>query len=323
MNSISSALSSRFRFVSSTALILVVIIHSKFIMSRWDGYINQCSIEGKLSWMIQFLLSENIARIAVPIFFFISGYFIAQNYDGSLEAYKYKIKKRIYSLLIPYLTFCFLWFIPYWIEDNTLSLLSAFIHPIPYQFWFIQHLMILSLSFGLIYKLKEYKYIILAIILILFLFSPHRWGGFQESLLFYTSGIYFSDIRYLKLKKLPLFFLIIAVTMVILGVVIGNNILIHHIMVLTGSMAVIFWIFSSSRSIKLIIPSGMAFFIFACHEPLLSILKTTSLQYGLGFYSTLLLYFTLPVITIFICAFLYKILNVLNQEILRIMVGNR
>lgn len=323
MNSIDNALSSRFRLVSSVALISVIIIHSKFIMSRWEDLINTQIPGSKASWFIQFLLSENIARIAVPVFFFISGFFIAQNYDQSFGAYKNKIIKRIKSLLIPYLSFCILWFIPYRIHDNSISILNAIIHPVPYQFWFIQHLMILSLSFGILYWLKQFKYIILPILLFLYLTSEQRWGGFEESLLFYMMGICFSNIRIIQLKQLPLIFLMLTVTLILSGFIFEGNILIHHLMVLCGTLSVIFWLFSSSIIIKSVISPGLAFFIFACHEPTLSILKTVTLQSGLNNCNTLLLYFTLPAITIFLCISLYKITTKLTPGLLRIITGNR
>lgn len=57
---------------------------------------------------------EMMGRIAVPLFFIISGYLFFQKFDGSFGAYKSKIKKRFSSLLIPYILWNLLAFFFYW-----------------------------------------------------------------------------------------------------------------------------------------------------------------------------------------------------------------
>lgn len=56
---------------------------------------------------------EMIGRITVPLFFIISGYLFFQKFDGSLEAYKSKLKKRCSSLIVPYLLWNLLAFLFY------------------------------------------------------------------------------------------------------------------------------------------------------------------------------------------------------------------
>lgn len=49
------------------------------------------------------LTINTIAQVAVPCFFVIAGYFFVGNKPFTLEMYKVKLKKRVVTLLIPYL----------------------------------------------------------------------------------------------------------------------------------------------------------------------------------------------------------------------------
>lgn len=314
-------LSSRFRLVSSLSLIGVVIIHSKFIMSRWDKWVDASSLMGTVSWNIQYIISENIARIAVPLFFFISGYFIAIDYDSSLNGIKKKLTKRFKTLLVPYLLFCIIWFVPYWLMDHSLSLINAIIYPVPYQFWFLQHLMILSLGFWVIYYLRKWKWITLTILCCMYIFSKNRWGGFEESLLFYSLGIFLSSVRASKYKWLVFPGLILTTLFVAICYFDRGNMILHHMMVLCGSLTVIFWIFSSTQTYKTLLPAGVAFFVYACHEPILSSLKTLTLNLNIDRSETLVLYLVLPIVTICICILSYTILNRFFPKAINLLIG--
>lgn len=128
------------------------------------------------------LFSQLIGRIAVPLFFFISGFLFFLNVDFRKNAYKTKVYSRIFTLLIPYLfwNIAFLIFhyiashlpgLSVWFKEATYTLdyfLSALwgqvndeknmTFPIAYQFWFIRDLMLVVLMTPLIYYfLKKFK----------------------------------------------------------------------------------------------------------------------------------------------------------------------
>ena len=95
---------------------------------------------------ISYLFSGIFAHIAVPLFFFISGFlFFYKTEAFTKEVYAKKLKKRVHTLLIPYI---------FW-------------NPICYQFWFLRDLMVVMLFSPLVYwlikKLKQYAVIILGI----------------------------------------------------------------------------------------------------------------------------------------------------------------
>lgn len=83
---------------------MVVIIHCKinektWIMPEWDNITGP-----EILTAIQILFSNIICGIAVPIFFILSGYFFFyRTKNFTKEIYYTKIKKRIYTLFIPYI----------------------------------------------------------------------------------------------------------------------------------------------------------------------------------------------------------------------------
>lgn len=113
-------------------------------------------------WLQEFLTNA-IARVAVPFFALSSGIFFFLRYVG-LSSYFRNIKKRISTLLIPYLIATSVIFIFYYVhfvfykgnlyEITVQALLSdIFLRPISVQFWFLRDLMTLIVFSPFIYWL--------------------------------------------------------------------------------------------------------------------------------------------------------------------------
>lgn len=62
---------------------------------------------------------EMFGRITVPLFFIISSYLFFQNFDGSIQSYLIKFKKRVTSLIFPYILWNLLAFLFYWMRGET------------------------------------------------------------------------------------------------------------------------------------------------------------------------------------------------------------
>jgi len=60
---------------------------------------------GTLAWWMRQIVSGGFCRIAMPFFFFVSGYFLAQHMDEG-NWYRNEMFKRVRTLLVPYLIFC-------------------------------------------------------------------------------------------------------------------------------------------------------------------------------------------------------------------------
>ena len=95
-------LSKKLKALSLAAIVLVVFIHSyneevKFASGE---------LEGDTSYWVLFVesfFSKGIARIAAPLFFAISGYLLFVSYDFTVSGVVHKFKRRLKSLVIPYL----------------------------------------------------------------------------------------------------------------------------------------------------------------------------------------------------------------------------
>lgn len=60
---------------------------------------------GTMAWWTRQLIGGGLCRIAVPFFFFTSGFLLAQQM-GKRGWYKRELRKRVKSLLVPYFSFC-------------------------------------------------------------------------------------------------------------------------------------------------------------------------------------------------------------------------
>lgn len=142
---------------------------------------------------ISYILSLCIGQIGVPLFFTISGYLYFIKYNNTFQSYQSKCKKRVKSLLVPYLFWnCFMILLYYTLQniptlDSFFSgankeisnyTIENFIRafwdcnnwnngngmPILQPYWYIRNLIILSLLSPIIYiciqKFKWYTFII-------------------------------------------------------------------------------------------------------------------------------------------------------------------
>ncbi len=145
-------ISNKIKNVSLFMTFFVVLLHSNNLESAKD-VISANSI-------IQNFIGQGIVRIAVPVFFLISGYLFFYNFTPTMEKWKYKFKSRFHSLFIPYVIWCTGWLVILYlvelvpagralfsdriITDYTLKELfvNTYVYPLPYQFWYIRSLML-------------------------------------------------------------------------------------------------------------------------------------------------------------------------------------
>ena len=173
---------------------------------------------------IDYLISENIARIAVPLFFFISGFlFFKSTHTFDKSIYISKIRKRINTLVVPYILWNLIILIPiiakqllvyytgastekgmFIVEDAWINWLRCFwdwkrdtdfSYPINYPLWFIRDLIVMSAFSPFIYylirKLEVFFILFLSIIWLLNLW-PNITGFSITALFFFSFGAYWS-----------------------------------------------------------------------------------------------------------------------------------
>ncbi|MFK7775644.1 MAG: acyltransferase family protein [Saprospiraceae bacterium] len=328
-------LSLKLKVVSFFAIILVVFLHSYDLVIKVDAG-NVLSLSKGYCTFIQEFISQGITRVAVPIFFAISGYLFFLGLKGSLPEFKKKMKKRVKTLFLPYLLWSILGILLYLVLQSlpvvqnyfTRKLISEysvkelldtiFLNPIPYQFWFIRDLIILTiLSPILFWLLRYFKIWLVSLLLVLWFYNFDLIIMANEALLFFVIGGHLAlhqqnwILQHFSSKKAIILFLswlsiiLVKTTMTHFdfSTLMVTNI-IHKIGILIGVLAV--WGMYDfivkklkTKDSKYSFLFSFTFFIYAFHEPILTILKK-------GFYSILgqgemisiIIYFTAPTIAI-------------------------
>lgn len=338
---ISTQVSRKFRLISTYSMVAVVFIHAKFIMSRWDACMNTDTAMGKISDIVQFSISEQICRLAVPLFFLISGFFMAYHNDGSFKQYLSKVRDRVKSLLVPYLLFSIIWLVisilAGRIELNNIRdfIIHSFVSPVPFQFWFLQHLMVLVLvSVLLYYLIKRFGFLMIAVFGVIYLLDSDIHGGIAESVFYYSLGICLCIkpffVKYGKAFAFAFFALFITCAVVRFlefDLEYGIYCVVSKSMIFCGVCWFIWWILENKCSFDapkwLTIGSSTSFFIFCTHEPMLSFLKSIFLHIFSTQYEIFIGYLFLPLLTISLCLIADYLVKKMNINVYGILTGGR
>jgi len=197
--------------------LLVVFIHSYTFYENVEN----------VHWILQKTISDNISRIAVPLFFTISGFFLFLKYENSWDNYITLVRKKIRTLVVPY----FLWSVTTFIlmfliqsvyphvnqeliidktvRENILSILLGENTVL----WFIRILFIMTMLAPLIKIVISHKYLYIPVLFILFAldFSDigfNFWFLKLDSLLFFIIGGVISQNSYLLDKRINIYLLL-------------------------------------------------------------------------------------------------------------------
>lgn len=230
-------LSIKITIISFLLLLGVVLAHST------NADYNQENTD--LSWYLQQLYLDKLSNIIVPTFFFISGFLFFLSFRNkeivNFGDFKDKIKKRIRTLLIPYLFWCALWFffiyiiqfVPFLAKNSELPLhkmtiieqvYNLYLEPINYPFWFIRELILYIIISPILYAIIKYgKWVSLIFLFVMALFSSSVFSILNISLLKYLMLFFFLAGAYaainsveLKLKVKPKFVYIMLFSWVLL-----------------------------------------------------------------------------------------------------------
>jgi surface polysaccharide O-acyltransferase-like enzyme len=336
-------------------MIMVVFLHSYNLDNKQGSQL--VFFEKDYNWLIQNFISYGITRIAVPLFFLISGFLFVYSSSFSLQDYKVKVAKRFKTLFIPYLFWTLFGSLLYFIMQSVpqsqgfftkklikdydfIEWLNAiFIEPIPYQLWFLKDLIVMVLISPLIiFAVKKLRMLFLAIIFIFWMLNQDSIFLTSEALLFFSTGIYLSLFRpksiELKSKKTYLMlciWIVILTLKTILSLFIANVFLesiLLKVSILVGIIA--FWWFLDGITIRLgrnkVFLSGMtfSFFIYLFHEPLLTIVKKALFAaLSVNSLTSLAVYLVAPVLTILICVLVGFVFKSRLNFMYKLTTGNR
>lgn len=276
---ITEQMSKQLSILKIISIIMVVFIHANITVHLNANIYWEESISLDI---FKYLISENISRVAVPMFFFISSVLLYKKEFSYID----NLKKKIKTLMIPYILCNTIWIIIFLILQN-LSFTSVYftsannlilnwdlvewfnryfyfningstiMYPFVFPLWFIRDLFIMNIL-SLIIKFLVDKLKFLFLIIILFVWCGNIWIPNEynliylniQSVVFFTLGYYFVkyNISFESLRRINCLYVSI-VYIFMLGI---NALLfylnvkldcIHQISILIG---VLFWIRVSS-----------------------------------------------------------------------------
>ena len=290
------------------------------------------------------LFSQVLGRVAVPLFFFMSGFLFFLNVH-TFDRYCYvnKLKRRIKTLLIPYLfwnlatiaifvtlssvpqlthlvnrTFDLNQFLFYFWDNNGLKLG----YPFSYQFWFIRDLMVAVILTPVIYLFCKHYLLIGVIGILWYLGYWFNIVGFSSAcIFFFSAGAYFGinkrnlleDFGKIKILSFVLYPLITLVDLFTKGYVFNS--FIHNSGIIIG---IVFYfnfialLFEKEKIKPMPFLSAASFFVFAIHEPfLMTVFKriTFLLLKPVNDFAFTVLYFVNVISVTLVALGLYYLLN--------------
>lgn len=342
------------RALRAPLMLLVVFIHVPFA-SDYGQVLSSPTLSGLWFYgYISKLISYTLGHIAVPTFFFISGYYLFYKSQNWLrqEVYFAEIKKRIRTLLIPYIIWIGIPFILgicldlvkakghlslefYWMPLCSLKTLTTVLLDSSSNFplWYLRDLIIITLFAPLIYFIVHRPFHIFLLLLILFIvFYPLDTPTFR-GVLYVTLGAYMgcrhiNVIMYLDRIRFPLL-LLFAVATILLPFVAGapyHYNLIQFYIPLGVASTLLLGAYAYDKSLVwrrwMLRAEESVFFVYVAHEVLiLSFVK--GILYKIGWLSTVPGYFLCGVIVYGICLCGYYILKRLIPSVLAISLGGR
>ena len=302
---------------------LVVLIH--------------CNNGGYKSVVFNYSL-QNIMFLSVPFFYIISGY----NFAKSKNTFKYRIKERLSTILLPYILWNTIAYIVslrnkgfYWPDWNIMVL-----NPIDFPLWYLRDLFILCMIYPLIQilitKFKGVIFAIISIYLYIIEFSFPIIGLNYNSIFFFGIGIIIYE--YLKHKEfkinIPFLFeyFIYIFTIILFFLSIYYRKELFHVDGFYFAIYILFAICSITFILlrlkdKLIISKfpfnqgNKGFFIYCSHCILISgfvvyILKQVNIYMEIKV-------FLAAIISTSICISIYKILHRYSPSILKLLNGGK
>jgi surface polysaccharide O-acyltransferase-like enzyme len=340
-------------------IIGVVFIHAYstevFVANGAFGVTNT----GYWADFIRNIISEGIARIAVPLFFLISGYLFFCGFSFSTENYLKKIKSRINSLLIPFVFFNVATLLFLGLLQN-LTLTRALFSgnsppisslgmygylnaifgidrlPISYQFWFIRDLMIIVLVTPLINLfLKAVPRLFIFIILTLWFIKiwPISMPA-AASVCFFSIGAYManSKINLFALDRYGHAILPIYIAVLVTDALVKDgtiSVYVHNIGIVTGIVSALYatkYLLNTNQLKQILLwASGCSFFVFAVHEPLLTAVRKISYAFiqPKDDIIIIVLYFLNPSLVIIMSVAIYVAIRILAPKFLSSITGSR
>jgi len=310
-----------------------------------------------VAFFLQNLISNEIARLAVPIFFLMAGHLFFVGLEPSIRSFSAKIQGRFRRLFLPFLfwNLLTLFFLAvtqalpatqrfYSGQHNLIASFGPFNYlnaifgltdyPISFQFWFIRDLLVLVLFSPLIYLASRFAGIpLLGLVLLGWLAG--KWPVYipcSRAVLFFSAGAYLAISRRSlfcldRLGPVLLLPYLMIVAIVAAGPARPFSPYLHQAGILLGVVVLLFasgQIPADGKASKAMKRLGTtSFFVFSVHEPLQTVLaKLGCLAIAPhGSAMITLLYFSIPITVILCSLFLYRGLSLVQPGLKDLLTG--
>lgn len=344
-------LSNKLRNLSAVSILMVLYIHMFYA-------------EGKTmpSLMdIQTFMGRGICSVAVPLFYVISGYLFFLKVPDGLSSIKGKIKKRVRTLLVPYIIANTLTFIFYILLnlialkvsaiDNVVNfkLLSLIMNqsawetiklvfidpPIAFQLWFVRDLLVVVAFSPCIWFIlktlnnaKFGKIIFSAIAISLFILCDH--SSYVASFIWFSGGAFIAISKTQVLQEVTsdsasIILLILYIALSCILTLTDNENLYRYIPFI--GIPAIWMTYDLIPNVNKTIAKSdfvqYTFFVYLIHEPLLNIFKKLPLLISRSESTLIISYFLTPIIFYCIACLLGRYLKRLIPNAYSIYTGGR
>ncbi|MBQ5984357.1 MAG: acyltransferase family protein [Lachnospiraceae bacterium] len=313
---------------------------------------------------VRISVSEGICVVAVPIFFFISGFLFFRGLEEwNTSVWIGKLKKRVRTLLVPYLIWNILSILVQFLSENRAALLWGAFPDIGAWFqgiggwrvfwgtgslglphnaplWFIRNLMLLAIFAPLIFLLVR-KSGVVGLLALTVLYVPDWWikvPGFEISgLLFFAAGALFTIRRMdfsesFEKVRIPLALVSIPFW-VVMVLSFGNDYrlfgIMHRCFALFACPSVVgtaAHLIRSNRIRERELLSGSVFMVFAMHATI--VLPRIVIYLNRIFPSSsqaalILKYFAAPLLTVLAILACYSLMRKWTPRTLAVLTGGR
>ena len=347
---ISSYTSDKIKIISLLLMISVINWHSSYSYNEID-----CLV---FNIKLQYLFTGIFAmRVTIQLFFIISGFLFFWNLENISSVFS-KMKKRVNSILIPYIIACTFfvfvslsislipplakymnWAPNYLLHEswNTILIHTFFDHggngPLAFHLWFLRNLIIIIACSPILFYIHKYlkSYFIIVILVIDYFYN---YNSIVTSLLWFYIGACLVDFNMkINLKKLALICLPIFILIIILELFFNIKVprKYEYILILFNIITV--WSaydlfipksFSLKNNSLLTEMCSITFFLYLFHLPFISVIKKfIVIILGKNSLGYAIGYLTTPFIFLFLSLFITVFLKKYFSKSYAVCVGGR
>ena len=329
-------LSQAFDLLRFPLAVLVVFLHIDNAPSIAVLHYDWSWNDGRWLYELTIVAVNIVAKIAVPCFFFISGYlFFYKNKIFTVEAYKDKIKRRIRSLLIPYVIWNILAVAYLYVTQDIVpdSLAGIFIAPANFPLWFLRDLIIIVVFSPIIYGIVRYaKLVGLLAMTVLYVSNliPVLVVCLFSSVYFFYLGSYCSQNGFVELVRRdgrPLYIAtgaLLAASFVLYGQGVYDYVLAIFLIVGTLCSIKIGYELVENGAKLLPVLTASSFFIYVSHKLGATYIAKLLFKAMLDNYYVLTLrFFVAPFLAVLICIAVFAVWQKCSPKTLSFVTGRK